>query len=55
MSYNVLADELAHTHAAELYPRTPGHLLAWARRWALALLEIRHVDPDVLCLQVGGS
>jgi hypothetical protein len=53
MSYNVLADELAQTHAQELYPRTPRHLLAWGRRWGLALQEIRHCDPDVLCLQVG--
>jgi hypothetical protein len=53
MSYNILADALAQQHAHELYPHTPRHLLAWPRRWALALQEVRTLDPDVLCRQVG--
>ena len=42
MSYNVLADHLAHDHAAELYTSAPQYALEWAYRrelivrWAAA-------------------
>lgn len=51
MSYNILADELAMMHSAELYPRTPFRLLSWQHRWPLIRKEIKTWRPDVLCLQ----
>ncbi len=42
----------AHDHKQELYTSTPHHLLDWDRhRWPLALREVQHWQPDVLCLQ----
>jgi mRNA deadenylase 3'-5' endonuclease subunit Ccr4 len=51
MSYNVLADSLARAHARELYPRSAPEQIAWRRRWALVLEEVRSLSPGVLCLQ----
>ncbi|KXZ51195.1 hypothetical protein GPECTOR_13g682 [Gonium pectorale] len=51
MSWNVLAAELAHTHAAELYPQTHPDCLAWPGRLAAVVRHVREQRPDVLCLQ----
>jgi mRNA deadenylase 3'-5' endonuclease subunit Ccr4 len=32
MSYNILADQLAHAHRAELYAAVPAPLLHWPTR-----------------------
>ncbi len=42
----------AHKHYAELYQGIPPQYLDWdTHRWPLALREITHWDPDVICLQ----
>jgi hypothetical protein len=51
MSYNVLADHLAHEHSHELYNSSPRYALEWGYRCKLILREIGEYMPDVLCLQ----
>ncbi|KAL4425811.1 hypothetical protein ABPG75_009827 [Micractinium tetrahymenae] len=51
LSYNILADHLAHEHAAELYSSAPHFSLRWSYRSGLILREILHHRPDVVCLQ----
>lgn len=58
MSYNLLADELAHTHRAELYYHTASDHLMWPRRWSLIKEEIEHLKlrgpiPAALWWQAG--
>ncbi|KAG2498459.1 hypothetical protein HYH03_003713 [Edaphochlamys debaryana] len=51
MSWNVLAAELAHTHAAELYPQAPSSALAWPSRLQGVIAHVEEQRPDVVCLQ----
>ena len=51
MSYNLLADGLAHAHKRELYSIVPPHVLHWPHRLRLILAEIAHYKPTILCLQ----
>ncbi|GIL56841.1 hypothetical protein Vafri_12138, partial [Volvox africanus] len=51
MSWNILADELAHTHAAELYPQAHHSYLDWPKRLAAIISHVAEQRPDVLCLQ----
>uniref|UniRef100_A0A1D2ADJ9 Endonuclease/exonuclease/phosphatase domain-containing protein n=1 Tax=Auxenochlorella protothecoides TaxID=3075 RepID=A0A1D2ADJ9_AUXPR len=51
LSYNILAESLAHEFGAHLYRGTSAHELAWDRRCAAFLKEIEAHSPDVLCLQ----
>ncbi len=53
MSYNLLADNLAHEHSRELYNSSPRFALEWGYRRKLILREICEYLPDVLCLQGG--
>ena len=53
MSYNILADQYARQHAAELYSTVHRDLLDWPRRAALLAAEVAHWRPDVVCMQVG--
>ncbi|EFJ41128.1 hypothetical protein VOLCADRAFT_98932 [Volvox carteri f. nagariensis] len=51
MSWNILADELAQSHAAELYPQAHHTCLDWSRRLAAVVSHVETHRPDVLCLQ----
>ncbi|GFR43062.1 hypothetical protein Agub_g4069 [Astrephomene gubernaculifera] len=51
MSWNVLAAELAHTHAPELYPHARPAWLDWRGRLAAVVEHVAAQRPDVLCLQ----
>lgn len=51
LSYNILADHLAHEHAAELYNSSPRYALEWGYRRRLIEAEISEYLPDVVCLQ----
>ncbi|GAB4817059.1 hypothetical protein N2152v2_004105 [Parachlorella kessleri] len=51
MSYNILADHLAHEHSRELYSSSPRYALEWGYRGRLIMREIGEYQPDVVCLQ----
>jgi mRNA deadenylase 3'-5' endonuclease subunit Ccr4 len=51
MSYNILADYNARNHP-DLYLDAPWDAMRWDSRRRLIIREIRHWDPDVVCLQV---
>jgi len=51
MSYNILADYNAQNHP-DLYLDVPWDALRWDSRRRLIIREIRHWDPDLVCLQV---
>jgi hypothetical protein len=51
MSYNILADNNAHYHP-DLYLDVPWDAMRWDSRRRLIIREIRHWDPDLVCLQV---
>ncbi|BDA48472.1 probable protein angel homolog 2 at N-terminal half [Coccomyxa sp. Obi] len=51
MSYNILADQLAHEHAHELYRACPRWCLQWQHRGPAILAEIEHWAPNIGCLQ----
>ncbi|GLI66132.1 hypothetical protein VaNZ11_009863 [Volvox africanus] len=51
MCWNILADELAHTHAAELYPQSHHSYLDWPKRLGSIIRHVTEQRPDVLCLQ----
>ncbi|CAL8463659.1 g3193 [Coccomyxa elongata] len=51
MSYNILADQLAHEHAHELYRACPRWCLQWQHRGPAILAEIEHWAPVIGCLQ----
>ncbi|GIM12728.1 hypothetical protein Vretimale_15903, partial [Volvox reticuliferus] len=51
MSWNILAAELAHTHAEELYPHAHHSCLDWPKRLAAVISHVAEQRPDVLCLQ----
>ena len=53
ISYNILADHLAHEHSRELYNSSPRYALEWGYRGRLIVREIGEYLPDVVCLQVG--
>ncbi|KAF0903534.1 hypothetical protein E2562_027964 [Oryza meyeriana var. granulata] len=50
MSYNILADNNAWNHP-DLYWDVPWDALRWDSRRRLIIREIRHRDPDLVCLQ----
>ncbi|AQL02959.1 Carbon catabolite repressor protein 4 homolog 3 [Zea mays] len=50
MSYNILADYNARNHP-DLYLDAPWDAMRWDSRRRLIIREIRHWDPDVVCLQ----
>ncbi|XP_021305271.1 carbon catabolite repressor protein 4 homolog 3 isoform X2 [Sorghum bicolor] len=50
MSYNILADYNAQNHP-DLYLDVPWDALRWDSRRRLIIREIRHWDPDLVCLQ----
>jgi mRNA deadenylase 3'-5' endonuclease subunit Ccr4 len=50
MSYNILADNNAHYHP-DLYLDVPWDAMRWDSRRRLIIREIRHWDPDLVCLQ----
>uniref|UniRef100_J3MD37 Endonuclease/exonuclease/phosphatase domain-containing protein n=1 Tax=Oryza brachyantha TaxID=4533 RepID=J3MD37_ORYBR len=50
MSYNILADNNARNHP-DLYLDVPWDALRWDSRRRLIIHEIRHWDPDLVCLQ----
>ncbi|TVU11729.1 hypothetical protein EJB05_45331, partial [Eragrostis curvula] len=50
MSYNILADYNARNHP-DLYWDVPWHAMRWDSRRRLITREIRHWDPDLVCLQ----
>jgi hypothetical protein len=51
MSYNILADYNARKHP-DLYWDVPWDAMRWDSRRRLIIREIRHWEPDLLCLQV---
>jgi len=51
MSYNILADYNARNHP-DLYWDVPWDAMRWDSRRRLIIREIRHWDPDLVCLQV---
>lgn len=51
MSYNILADSLAHKHQRNLYRRQSPDVLEWPRRRRALLAELAALDADVVCLQ----
>lgn len=51
MSYNILADYNARNHP-DLYRDVPWDAMGWDSRRRLIIREIRHWDPDLVCLQV---
>ncbi|CAD7704921.1 unnamed protein product [Ostreobium quekettii] len=51
MTYNILAEHLAHKHVEDLYPNCPREFLSWRYRWRLIRNEIQYHRPDVVCLQ----
>lgn len=51
MSYNILADYNARKHP-DLYWDVPWDAMRWDSRRRLIIREIRHLEPDLLCLQV---
>ncbi|XP_062228645.1 carbon catabolite repressor protein 4 homolog 3-like isoform X1 [Phragmites australis] len=50
MSYNILADYNARNHP-DLYWDVPWDAMRWDSRRRLIVREIRHWDPDFVCLQ----
>ncbi|TKW20872.1 hypothetical protein SEVIR_4G118800v4 [Setaria viridis] len=50
MSYNILADYHARNHP-DLYRDVPWDAMRWDSRRRLIIHEIRHWDPDLVCLQ----
>ncbi|KAL6605806.1 hypothetical protein ACP70R_041459 [Stipagrostis hirtigluma subsp. patula] len=50
MSYNILADNNARNHP-DLYWDVPWDAMRWDSRRRLIIREIRHWDPDIVCLQ----
>ncbi|OEL18570.1 Carbon catabolite repressor protein 4-like protein 3 [Dichanthelium oligosanthes] len=50
MSYNILADYNARNHP-DLYWDVPWDAMRWDSRRRLIIREIRHWDPDLVCLQ----
>ncbi|XP_039845056.1 carbon catabolite repressor protein 4 homolog 3-like isoform X2 [Panicum virgatum] len=50
MSYNILADYNARNHP-DLYRDVPWDAMRWDSRRRLIIREIRHWDPDLVCLQ----
>ncbi|KAJ1258922.1 hypothetical protein BS78_10G113200 [Paspalum vaginatum] len=50
MSYNILADYNARNHP-DLYWDVPLDAMRWDSRRRLIIREIRHWDPDLVCLQ----
>ncbi|CAN6221709.1 unnamed protein product [Urochloa humidicola] len=50
MSYNILADCNARNHP-DLYRDVPWDAMRWDSRRRLIIREIRHWDPDLVCLQ----
>nr|CAB3470259.1 unnamed protein product [Digitaria exilis] len=50
MSYNILADYNARNHP-DLYRDVPWDAMGWDSRRRLIIREIRHWDPDLVCLQ----
>ncbi len=48
LSYNLLADRLAH---ASRYPHIPRSILAFNYRGPRIVAEIRESEADILCLQ----
>jgi hypothetical protein len=55
MTYNVLAQDLIEQHPY-LYSLHNREFLQWQVRWNNLIAEIRHFNPDILCLQeVQGS
>jgi mRNA deadenylase 3'-5' endonuclease subunit Ccr4 len=51
MSYNILADYNARKHP-NLYWDVPWDAMRWDSRRRLIIREIRHWEPDLVCLQV---
>lgn len=51
MSYNILADYNARKHS-DLYWDVPWEAMRWESRRRLIISEIRHLEPDLVCLQV---
>ncbi|ETN63792.1 carbon catabolite repressor protein [Anopheles darlingi] len=51
MSYNILAQDLLDGHLMELYRNHDPRSLPWQQRLKRLLAEIRHIRPDVLCVQ----
>eukprot|EP00958_Prasinococcus_capsulatus_P009595 scaffold930_cov408-Prasinococcus_capsulatus_cf.AAC.8 len=50
MSYNILAQKNINKHR-HLYPSVSPHILSWNYRMDTFVSEVRHLMPDVLCLQ----
>ncbi|KAK3128915.1 hypothetical protein QOZ80_6BG0468180 [Eleusine coracana subsp. coracana] len=50
MSYNILADYNARKHS-DLYWDVPWEAMRWDSRRRLIIREIRHWEPDLVCLQ----
>ncbi|KAL5199414.1 hypothetical protein ABZP36_020617 [Zizania latifolia] len=50
MSYNILADNNVQNHP-DLYLEVPWDAMRWNSRRRLIFGEIRHWDPDLVCLQ----
>ena len=51
MSYNILADRYAKTHANELYSSVPKACMRWNTRANMMAKEISCWSPDIVCLQ----
>lgn len=51
LTYNLLSDQYAMQFGAWLYKDVPAHCLPWEFRCPLLIAEIKHWDPDVVCLQ----
>ena len=51
LTYNLLSDQYAMQFGAWLYKDVPAQCLPWETRCPLLIADIKHWEPDVVCLQ----
>lgn len=52
LSYNMLADSLAHEHRSKLYFHIPYHMMDWQWRKNNLIFELGLWSADIMCFQV---